>query len=291
MGLRDLRLEEILRYQRPVARLVELGLVLLMAGLVAHLAWLVLDPAGSVVRHQVDSRFPAMTGGGESARALAVDRTLLMQINPFSGAADEVIPDAPETTLNLALSGLLMSSNGDGGSAIIRTANGANVSFSPGEAVLPGVTLERILSDRVILSRNGAQEALMLGGRGEGLSVIGGGAQVAEFEDENSRSSVTPPAPVQARISDPLALASAIALAPVDRDGKTVGLRVSLIGSPDIMRRAGLAPGDIIKAIDGTSPGAEAMSLLLANLRRGDTVAVDIERNGSGQSIILVVGD
>ena len=291
MDLRDLRLDDILRYQRPFRQLVEASMIGLGAILAVHLFWLVLDPAGSVVRNELDVQFPPMVGASEPLARLDVDRTRLMQLNPFAGSEAEVIPDAPETTLNLSLSGLLMSSNAEGGSAIIRTANGANISFSPGETIMPGVTLERILSDRVILSRNGTQEALMLGGRGEGLSVIGDGSQVTDLDGSDTAGAADEPATISGRVSDPLAFAAAISLTPVDRNGQSVGLRVGLKGAPEMMRSAGLAPGDVITAINGTPTSTESLNLLLANLSRGDTVTLDVDRSGTRQSINLLVGD
>jgi len=86
MDLRDLRLDDILRYQRPFRQLVEAAMIGLGAILAVHVFWLVLDPAGSVVRNELDVQFPPMVGASEPLTRLDVDRTRLMQLNPFAGS-------------------------------------------------------------------------------------------------------------------------------------------------------------------------------------------------------------
>ena len=163
------------------ARLIETGriglmLVLLVLGayFVARLGWLVLSP-GEAVSSLTPRPLPtpvASTAGGE----VRSDISLLMKENPFRAdeAVEPDVADVPETDLNLKLVALFMSTGDDAtSSATIVTPDNKSERYELGETILPGVVLERVLSDRAIISREGREETIMRSGRSAGLSVIG----------------------------------------------------------------------------------------------------------------------
>ena len=160
---------------------VELALVLILGVLVERLAWTFISPQASVAALD-DRLLPAMIQRGTTT--FAADRTVLIEANPFTSATSAAIPDAPETSLNLKLVGVLMSTGEFGGSAQITTPDNRTSRFVTGDEILPNVALERILSDRVIITRNGETETLLLAGRSAGLSVIGDSSQVTVSVDD-----------------------------------------------------------------------------------------------------------
>ncbi len=160
----DTALERLASIERPARLVVECVLIAVLALLFARLAWLVISPSNSVATY-TQRPLPSPMRGAASALAAATDRTLLVRTNPFQqGEADVIVQDVPETNLNLDLDGLRMSTEGgEAGNAIIRTPDGIGKNYSVGDEILAGVTLERILSDRVITIINEADETLMLG--------------------------------------------------------------------------------------------------------------------------------
>jgi len=65
--------------------------------------------------------------------------------------------DAPETDLNIKLTGLTVLGGGNG-SAIIRLPDGKQSSFSKGDTILRNVTLDAVYPVHIIISRAGTQE-------------------------------------------------------------------------------------------------------------------------------------
>ena len=169
----DTALEKISDFERPVRLALEILLAAVLAFVAARLIWLVISPLDSVATF-TDRPLASPISGASGAISLSVDRSILISNNPFaSDAPEEVVVSAPETSLNLQLDGLRMSdSDSVLSNAIIRTQSGIAKNFRVGDEIIAGVTLERILSDRVIISRDGISETLMRGGKGAGLSVI-----------------------------------------------------------------------------------------------------------------------
>lgn len=79
------------------------------------------------------------------------------------GAADSSSADATsDTVLDLQLHGVFAAHGKLPAMAIIRVENKGDLPFSKGDNVLPGVTLETIEPDHVILRRSGIAERLVL---------------------------------------------------------------------------------------------------------------------------------
>ena len=96
--------------------------------------------------------------------------TDLIALNIF-GEADKLsaqptstVTDAPETKLNLVLTGVVASTTEDDGAAIIANRNKQNT-YGIGDKIEgTQATLNRVFADRVIISNRGAKETLMLDG-------------------------------------------------------------------------------------------------------------------------------
>ena len=292
----DTALEKLVSIERPVRWAVECVLVVALALLAARIGWLVISPSNSVATY-TQRPLPSPMRGGTSSLGIAVDRTNLVRSNPFQqGEEEAVVQDAPETNLNLNLDGLRMSTEGgEAGNAIIRTPDGIGKNYSVGDEILAGVTLERILSDRVIINRDGASETLMLGGRGAGLSVISDDSQTSSARDlvdsdEDSAASA-PSRTIEAQIAAPELLLSSVNAGPVRVNGAITGYRLDPIGSPDIMQQAGLMPGDVLQQINGVSVAQLDTVDVIDRISSAETVDLSVNRNGSEQTIRLRFGE
>ncbi|MEM7328919.1 MAG: type II secretion system protein N [Pseudomonadota bacterium] len=292
----DTALEKLVSVERPVRLVVECALVIALAFLVARIGWLIVSPSNSVASY-TQRPLPAPMRGASSTLAVATDRTLLVRTNPFQQGEDEVVvQDVPETNLNLNLDGLRMSTEGgEAGNAIIRTPDGIGKNYSVGDEILAGVTLERILSDRVIINRDGANETLMLGGRGAGLSVISDDSRIStrlnNDDTESASSAASQSSVIEAQIAAPELLLSSVNAGPVRVNGAITGYRLDPLGSPEIMQQAGLAPGDVLQQINGVSVAQLDTSDVIDRISSAETVELRVNRNGSEQTIRLRFGE
>lgn len=292
----DTALEKISGFERPVRLAIEAILVVALALIVAQLVWLVTYPEESVATF-TDRPLATPLTGNSSSLAISVDRTIILRANPFeSDSAEEVLAAVPETSLNIQLDGLRMS-NGEGiaGNATIRTPNGTARNFRVGDEIIPGVTLERILSDRVIINRDGATETVMRAGRREGLSVIGDQSQAVSANTVAASRAApvqqTSAPPITGRIAGPDVLFSAMRASLVSLNEGTQGYQLSANGSAEAMRQAGFEPGDVLLQFNGTSVAETDLNELLERFGEVETAILRVNRDGTDRTIRLEIGE
>jgi general secretion pathway protein C len=275
--------------------IVEVIMVVILALVSSRLVWLIAYPSGAVADF-VDRPLPAPIASTSGGLSVSVDRTIILQNNPFaSDVEDEVIVTAPETSLNLQLDGLRMSNVADvAGNAIIRATNGQSENYQIGDEVIAGVTLERILSDRVIINRDGANETLMLGGRQAGLSVIGDESMVSSPVANLDQASATASAPdlpeIAGRIVGPEILFTSMRAEPARTERGATGYRLLARGDAALMRDAGFEPGDILLQFNNTSVTDTDLEELFDRFGQVQSATLLIERDGVDRIIRLSIG-
>ena len=78
----------------------------------------------------------------------------------------------------------------------------------------------------------------------------------------------------------------------VDSSGQPVGVGVVDVVPGGPAAAAGIQPGDVIVAIDGTkTPSADALGAVLAELKPGQVVTVTVERGGRQQDLKVTLGE
>jgi general secretion pathway protein C len=190
---------------------------------------------------------------------------------------------SPRTAANLLLAGTLATENPKTGLAIIISDTGPAEVYQVGASV-GGASLQSVYRDRVILSRNGRLETLVL----PKLSLKG--------------KSATPPGPPSrmAESNEPDGLDAGKALtaadllrtsASVGPDGRLRGFRVfpngNRVASFD---KSGLRGGDLLVAVNGASMldlDRQTGKEILNGLSTPGTVTVTIERNGERRDVTL----
>ena len=260
---------------------IEIALTGLALWLLAALVWSLAAPdfGRETLIRPLPTPVTAVTRAGKQA-----DRTTMVRINPFAtGTSVEI--SAPETTLNLTLESLFMSTSGPLGSASIRLPNNETRVFRPGDEVLDGVYLEKILSDRVVLNRNGVQEMLLKFGRGDGFTVID---QTVSASQTSAVETLGDQAELTGQAKDPETLFLNVEISPV-RDGASLtGYRLMPRGALDVMAAAGFVPGDILIEIDGTSVSDMDEGALAVRLQDQSSVPVIVLRNGIRRQIRII---
>lgn len=176
----------------------------------------------------------------------------------------------------LELFGLRMDRASGRGSAILATEGEPQQSFDVGEEVAPGVILQAVEADHVILSRGGAEEVIFLD-QSEPATRVASGGSSAEREEVGADAPGGQGGSVPNAAAD---LSAAVRFA--RRAPGEVGVEMQPGGDGNLFRRSGLQGGDVLISIDGNpmnDPGAA--STALENLNSGQSVSLIIERQGS----------
>ncbi|HLL31800.1 MAG TPA: type II secretion system protein N [Allosphingosinicella sp.] len=247
--------------------LLELALLALIALQCARLIWTAITPVGPL-------------GDWRAAGAHRPASTeVLASFDPFfrlSGSAGPVTV----TSLNLKLFGIRQDQVSGRGSAIIAGSDGQQRSIGVGEEIEPGVTLKSVDFDSVTISRGGADEQLF-------MDQSQGPATAAP---PGAPPSVAPPAPViQPNTSvepggppvPPSKLyPDKVGMAPRMNGSQLTGVTVSPQGKGEGFRALGLAPGDVVVAVNGrrirSAEQAQGIAAELASAR----VTLQVERDG-----------
>jgi general secretion pathway protein C len=188
---------------------------------------------------------------------------------------------AQQTSLPLVLVGIIAAEDPKDGLAILgENAAGAKV-YAVGDNVPGGAKLHQVLTDKVIIDRNGVLESLMLP---RALQPGAAPPSTAALQTET---------PIMDRMrklitNDPGLMADIMRPQPVFAAGKQKGYRVYPGRNRQAFQRLGLRPGDLVTAINGTplddpARGQEIFSTLGASSEAHITVT----RGGQQQDLTL----
>lgn len=290
MELNNLRMLEanalIHRWWPPLERRLPfwLSVVLgiLIAWSLAELTWALLPSPKSIAPIYKSQPSEAPTSNPNSVAALHL-----------FGIADSNAPgNAPETTLNLTLRGVVAASPDIRQSLAIIAANGTGQMYAVGAQLPGGARLQSVYPDHVMLSLNGRLQTL---GLPKSSSSSGG-------SDTSLTSPAIPPVVYGSNlpatenlnqlrnelVSHPERLLDMMRAMPVMEDGKLTGYRVFPVGNSKAFGKLGLEPGDVVTAVNGIPLNNPAQSLqVLNNIRTSDQISLTFMRNGQQQTRIL----
>ncbi len=252
----------------PVANLLIGLLGLLLSFQAARLFWAVVTPVGPYGNWQA----PTVNLVPSEARA-----SLFAGFDPFFRNDATQAEVGNVTSLNLKLFGIRANESSGGGSAIIAGEDGVQTSYGVGEEVAPGVILDSVAFDHVILSRVGVKESLYID-------------QSVPAQTVGAAASTGVGAPAPAASANDLALNAeslqkAIAIAPRNEGGRSTGLVLTARDDGTMLRLAGFQAGDIVVAINGR-PVSSATDII-SQLRPGARLSIEVERGGSKIPIAL----
>ena len=224
-------------------------------------------------------------GPGTAASNKGYDLAGLLNAHLFGAApsaSSANASDAPATSQQLVLAGVLAAEDPKRGFAIIgATAQAAKV-FSVGETLPGGAKLDSVYSDRALLEVNGQIEALLLprqpslGGTVTPVAVTGAASGTVI---DRMRQIVQ---------QDPGLITDIIRPQQVMAQGKQIGLRVYPGRNPAAFNRLGLRPGDLVTAINGTpldDPGRG--DEIFRTLGSAAEARVTVMRNGRQSELTL----
>lgn len=231
---------------RLAPRCLEIAGLAVLAAALGKLVWLLFAPHAAVSSVTASPQLNSVTVA--TAAPETVDMTRLTRSNPFAPGApqliEEIVDDAPETSLNLILKGS-RTATGDGvSSATIVTPDNRQLNYAEGEEILSGVAIHRILSDRVILDKNGEFESLFREGRTGDLSVL---RDQTERQEVGGRTQVDP-AVFRADSLDAL-----FSNATLERATGPAGWKIRVIGDREMVAAAGFYDNDRLISVNNVS--------------------------------------
>ncbi len=252
----------------PAGRVILGALAILTAVQTARLFWILITPVGPVNAW----RAPSVNVVPQSARM-----ALFAGFDPFFRNDATAASTQNVTSLSLTLFGIRANESSGGGSAIIAGEDGVQSSFAVGEEVAPGVVLDSVAFDHVILSRGGVKESLYLDQSvpAETVSPSASGASAA-------------PAPAAANADVGLnaeTLQKSIGFAPRNEGGRVTGFVLQARDDGTMLRLAGFQAGDIVVGINGRPVSSAAD--IASQIRPGARLSVEIERGGAKVPIAL----
>ena len=218
-------------YQKRIAGVVGVGLMLLLTYQAALITWRILPSPETGVSSVVSAPAQARTTASQApAKSWGIYNRHLFGIKQEkTNSVVQRHEKAPETTLKLVLRGIYSSDDPSNGAAIIAEPNGTENYYSVESQLPGGATLKEVYADRVILLRNGRFETLSLPKDNVDLgevkntatssslpsrpSISGGMASLRDYRD--------------VLINEPQRLAAMVQIQPVNESGRFVGYKLN----------------------------------------------------------------
>ncbi|MEQ1582203.1 MAG: type II secretion system protein GspC, partial [Steroidobacteraceae bacterium] len=279
-----------LRDQSPeqwLQTLVRVGPGLVGAILVVALAWQLVQ-ATWLFLGATDGGQPPASNAGQPQRAAAsaaVDLNALVGAHLFGVASSEPsaadVNAAPQTQMNLVLTGTMASADPQKGYAIVGESATTAKTYPTGATLRPGTKLHSVFTDRVILDNGGRLETLVLPRQFAGTAAPvrppvaaagnGVGDQLRQIAESN-----------------PSAFTSVVRPQPVFANGVQRGYRVYPGRDRKQFANLGLQPGDLVTSVNGTPLDDPSRGMEIFNsLNSAAQVSVTVERNGQSQQLSL----
>jgi len=287
------RLDSLLRFLPKIASVI---LVIILGSLLARLAWLVMTPVAPIT---------VSLSSGKSAQPVKVEQTkdygkIVANYHLFGEVKRASKPvekpkTVPETRLNLKLFGIVARTD-HSSYAIIASASGQQGVFSVGESPQPGVKVDSIHPDKVILNHNGRLETLRLPKKAEIKYTSPVPVRHANNNLQNlppvtmpgmHQGAIDNTLPIDdlaelrdALVADPSRLTEiANAVEAKNKDGEFLGFRLSPGKNRKAFRKLGLNPGDIVTQVNGIQLDTPAKGItLLGELADSSSLVVTVKR-------------
>ncbi|WDE14673.1 type II secretion system protein GspC [Thalassomonas haliotis] len=297
--------------QQRIAQVIIILMLAYIAYLGAQITWmLVPEPAAN----NTATRLSGANKVSQEKQTVSVSK--IQALNLFgeynSQAVEEEvieIEDAPETRLNLTLTGVVASSNSNNAAAIIEHQS-SQETYGIGDLITgTRATLEQVHNDRVLIKQSGRLETLMLDGF-DYEQGKGGKSKAFRAKPVTSRNKSKPKS---SRMSakrldqrdnrqlsksvtslrnditqDPGKITDYLKISPKRENGSVTGYRLMPGKNPGFFQSSGLKSGDVAVQMNGfdlTVPSDAAQALRA--LKQEREVALLIDRNGEMTEILF----
>jgi len=221
-----------------------------------------------------------------SESSLSPDKeTFKFEVDPFNRKLTDgpitqmqIVQDAPETTLNLVLTGMI---SGPNGIAILKKSDEKQRSYKVGELIYPGVVLQSVQKNYIIIDVDGKIQRLTFN-REEITGLSYRNDDLKSNKGLNKESLVT-----RSSDFDVDLLFQNLSLRRVSEAGKLRGYSIKQNQPNMDLTKLGFLKEDIITAIDGVdiTSGSPNFVKLFEQSRKSGNVVMTIIRNGKTKKI------
>lgn len=273
---------------------VGLILIVVLGWQLAGLTWAALPAPASARMPAANVAEPPGIGGdpGEAPAARLARLHLFGEAPADDGGtrSPETATDAPETRLNLTLTGVYAPGEA-GGLAIITVGGGPEKVYAVGDTVAGSARITGIFEDRVVLRSNGRAETLRM----DLAKAPPGQAdrQVQTRGAEDDRGIIERARALRERIrQNPLELARMVRFQPYVEDGELVGFRIQpRSDEAQLLEEAGIRPSDVVTRVNGIPLNDRAQgNRALRELRDASMINLTILRDGRSERISIPLG-
>ena len=275
------------RYGRWLPAVVDAVLALLLARILAGLIWALMPTPAAAVWKPAPASAAAVNPADRVDVNAILSAQLFGQYQAPSATGIHDLATAPDTALSLTLLGILANHGDNASSRALIASDTDEKPYAIGEEVTSGVLLKAIFPDRVVLSRAGRLETLRLD-KNKPVSADTGAVQ-AEAPAAPPAAGTQSLAQVRTEmLANPAKAQDFIRVqpAPAPNGGGQMGYRIYPGKDRSVFNDAGLHPGDVVTAINGTELTDPAKSLqMLSELSQANQVSLQIQRGGQSQTV------
>lgn len=222
-------------------------------------------------------------------QAQPVDYSVFERFDAFfrTGGQSSLAEDTAARSSQMRLFGV-RSDGAGGGSAIIGLADGRQLSVAVGEAVEPGLILQSVGSDHVVLARGGSLGRLIFSELPAGAALPPPPPPPPPTPQTGTPTPAGPSAPAGV---DPARLVAEASLRPRMQGLRMNGFTVTSNGEAPALAAAGLRSGDVILAVNGQPlDRPDRVAALRGQLADAASAEIRFERNGAVQTTTIRTG-
>lgn len=275
-------------------KIINLVLVVLIGITTARIVWSLLPGEGEESLPPP----PRQNAASNNDQAGTVDFNGILSANIFGQAQNDAPVDidpmvAPETRLNLKLTGIFSATDPELSRALIKDDSGKQRPYAVGDDIPGNAKLYSIHADRVLLERKGRYETLRLeqeklsgpassASRNTRRPTFGAGAPT-----NISGDALTSLSAVRGELlQDPTKAGQYIRVQPVYNQGQLQGYRVYPGKNRQLFKDVGLRAGEMVTSINGTQLDDPARALqIVSELGTASQLSVTLERAGQSRTV------
>jgi len=253
---------------RAMPALATVAALLLLCWTLAQGTWRVLQPASPAVARAGGTDLTDLRGLGSAQ--------LFGRAAPRSPAAEASV--AP-SNLNMTLTGV--AARATGGCALVIVQGQAEAAFCSGEEVSPGVRLDTVERDRIVIVRNGVREAVFMKDAEGAAAGIGVPPPAPIVQSVGADRQLVDRRQLQQQLGKPEFLNQALIVP--NPDG---GFLVRQVQAGSLYEKLGLRPGDVIKNVNGQPlTNMDDVMRLYQQFGTAQRVLVDVQRQGRSETL------
>ncbi len=268
--------------------------LVLLAWLAARISWVFLPAAAEA---DVSIPLQATTAQAHTTQDIQsiIDARLFGQFQPKSAepVAVQTVTDAPQTSLNLKLTGVVATrAKPEQGTAVIENSGVEQVYAIDEQIEGTAAVLKQVLEDRVLLQVSGRMETLMLDGveyqklSEANAAVDGEGLQEVPPQQQYSPAAEDIASMRRDMLNEPAKFFDYVRITPRHRNGQMYGYALLPGKDAELFARMGLQPNDVAIEINGVRLNDMQQAYGVINeLREASQASIKVERDGEIQDI------